>query len=156
MRSLSCSLFTLLPFTTALPDLYVRVFQSPFPAGNEGECDVMLLVERREMIEAFLKEIVSNVDYEYYPALSSFLEAQEHITIVRQKVTRIVKFLRTLLAKKSLHLVSFHEESHQTLKSSLLTLPQYFLLPCCTLLPSNAIPDFVDLRCFSASTARNL
>lgn len=69
----------------------------------------MLLVERREMIETFLKEIVSNVDYEYYPALSTFLEAHVHIAAVRQKVTRIVTFLRTLLAKKSLHLVSINK-----------------------------------------------
>lgn len=82
------------------------LLQAPFPAGNDGDTDVMLLVERREMIEAFIKELLMNVDYELYPPLAQFIEAKEHIVYLQRKVKSIVAFLRKLIARQALALVN--------------------------------------------------
>jgi hypothetical protein len=66
----------------------------------------MLLVERREMIESFLKELLQNVDYEQYEPLKVFMDAITHVTIVKNKIMKIIYFFRKVLAKNSLNFVS--------------------------------------------------
>lgn len=63
----------------------------------------MQLVERREMIEYFLKELLLNVDYELYEPLSQFIDATNFIGGFFNKLKLIIKYFRFNLAKKSLN-----------------------------------------------------
>jgi len=63
----------------------------------------MQLVERREMIELFLKELLCTVDYELYEPLSLFIEANRFISILHHKLKIIIKVFRMNVAKKSLN-----------------------------------------------------
>lgn len=66
---------------------------------------MMVLVERREMIENFLKEVVSLIDFELYSPLNKFLLAKENLTDLKHKVTKIVKYLRQRIARNKLNAV---------------------------------------------------
>lgn len=76
--------------------------QAPFPPGKDGEVDVMVLVERREMIEAFMKEVVSTIDFELYDPLDKFIEGKKNLQQLSEKLHIIVKFIRSKLVKKKL------------------------------------------------------
>ena len=66
----------------------------------------MILVERREHIEAFVKEVVANIDFSEYDPLSVFIDAHKHVAWLGSLVNKIVHLYRVYMAKKMLNLVS--------------------------------------------------
>lgn len=79
--------------------------KAPFPSGKDGETDVMILVERREMIEYFLKEVINNLDFELYQPLNVFIDAYSHMEVILKKLKIMIRFLRSIIAKKKLYSV---------------------------------------------------
>lgn len=63
----------------------------------------MILVERREMIEVLLKEIMNVLDFEAYAPLSEFMGAATHINFLIRKVDMMAKLMRSNLAKRRLY-----------------------------------------------------
>lgn len=78
----------------------------PFPSGKDGETDTMILVERREMIESLLKEILNVLDFEIYEPLYTFMDAEPHVLYLSKNVKIITKVLRSQIARKRLTQVS--------------------------------------------------
>ncbi len=78
----------------------------PFPSGKDGETDTMILVERREMIESLLKEILNVLDFEIYEPLYTFMDAEPHVLYLSKNVKIITKVLRSQVARKRLTQVS--------------------------------------------------
>jgi hypothetical protein len=62
----------------------------------------MILVERREMIENVLKEILLILDFEIYDELFEFMDADRHLKIITKNINIIMKFIRSILARKRL------------------------------------------------------
>eukprot|EP01040_Poterioochromonas_malhamensis_P005636 gene5634-6056_t len=77
-------------------------FTLPFPSGKDGETDTMILVERREMIESLLKEILNVLDFEIYEPLYTFMDAEPHVLYLSKNVKIITKVLRSQVARKRL------------------------------------------------------
>lgn len=65
----------------------------------------MVLVERRELIEGVLKEILAILDFEIYDELLEFMDAEQHLKVITKNINRIVKFMRSIMAKKRLNQV---------------------------------------------------
>jgi hypothetical protein len=66
----------------------------------------MVLVERREHIEHFLKEILANLDFSQYDPLSIFIDAHKHIAWLSHQMNKIVHCYRVFNAKRHLNMVS--------------------------------------------------
>ena len=66
----------------------------------------MILVERREMIEAIFKEILGVLDFEVYRPLGDFMDAFPHIDSLVKTVRKISNKMRSVLAKQRLNYVS--------------------------------------------------
>lgn len=66
----------------------------------------MILVERREMIESLLKEILNVLDFEIYEPLYTFMDAEPHVLYLSKNVKIITKVLRSQVARKRLTQVS--------------------------------------------------
>jgi hypothetical protein len=90
--------------------------KSPFPAGNEGDCDVMVLIERREMIEVFIQDVVNKIDFEVYEPLGDFICAKENMKRLLLKVVIIKRVFRRFIAKKKLNLRLFKFYSKELIK----------------------------------------
>lgn len=54
------------------------------------------------MIEGFMKEVVTTIDFELYDPLDKFIESKKNLQKLSQKLLIIVKFIRSKLAKKNL------------------------------------------------------
>lgn len=78
------------------------LLKAPFPAGKDGEVDVMILVERREMIEAYLKDVVNTIDFEMYDPLNHFIDGTKQLQRLLSNLAVIIRFFRLKLAKKKL------------------------------------------------------
>lgn len=65
----------------------------------------MVLIERREMIEIFMKELLTVVDFKMYEPLDSFIEGTIHLMLLQDKLRVVVRALRSYIAKKKLHFV---------------------------------------------------
>lgn len=63
----------------------------------------MILLERREMVEEFIQEVVSKIDYEVYEPLSNFINAKENMKILLDKLSLIINVIRKFIAKKKLN-----------------------------------------------------
>jgi hypothetical protein len=84
----------------------INIFnKAPFPKGKDGESDVMILVERKEMLDQFLKEIVTQIDFELYEPLNSFIDAKNKWINVKNKIKIICKAIRRYQIKKKLNMV---------------------------------------------------
>jgi len=66
----------------------------------------MVLVERREMIEIYLKEVVTTIDFEMYEPLDRFIDGTKNVQRLLEKLSIIKRFFRQKLAKKKLLSVS--------------------------------------------------
>lgn len=66
----------------------------------------MLLVERRELIETFVKETLELLDPEIYAPLALFLDSPPHFDHVRRQLKKVIKVLRRAPNKKKLLLVT--------------------------------------------------
>lgn len=84
-----------------------ELLTAPFPSGDDGEDDVMLLVERRELIETFVKETLELLDPEIYAPLALFLDSPPHFDHVRRQLKKVIKVLRRAPNKKKLLLRLF-------------------------------------------------
>eukprot|EP01031_Cornospumella_fuschlensis_P028131 gene28131-33970_t len=73
-----------------------------FPAGRDGEVDTMVLIERREMIEHFVREVLGVLDFMFYEPLDEFIEGRENVIRVQRKLEVIVRNMRSYIAKKKL------------------------------------------------------
>lgn len=65
----------------------------------------MVLLERREMVEEFIQEVVAKIDYELYEPLNNFISAKENLKPLFQKLALIVSTIRKHIAKKKLNMV---------------------------------------------------
>ena len=72
----------------------------------------MVLVERRDMIDALLKEILAKIDYWYFLPLRLFLKVDETIGPIEKKLVSFQRRLRRYLSKKY-----FNQVGHYTLMS---------------------------------------
>eukprot|EP01038_Epipyxis_sp_PR26KG_P016196 gene16196-22030_t len=76
--------------------------KAAFPVGEDGEDDVMVLVERREIIEEFLKEVAANLNYEVYEPFNQFIEAKANLIDLKVKVAQIYRIFRKYRAYRKL------------------------------------------------------
>lgn len=78
--------------------------ETQFPRGNEGEDDVMVLVERRELMESFLQEVTAKIDYRRYKPLARLIEISENLSRVQVMGSKIVKAVRRFMGRCKLNL----------------------------------------------------
>ena len=62
----------------------------------------MVLVERREMIEIYLKEVVTTIDFEMYEPLDRFIDGTKNVQRLLEKLSIIKRSFRQKLAKTKL------------------------------------------------------
>ena len=67
----------------------------------------MILLERREIMEEFIQEVIMKIDFELYEPLNIFIHAKENMKRLLIKVAIVKKTFRKFIAKKKLNLVSF-------------------------------------------------
>lgn len=68
--------------------------------------DTMILLERRELIEAFVKETLSVIDFKLYEPLDSFIEGSIHLVLLQDKLRVVVRNLRAYVSKRKMNFVS--------------------------------------------------
>jgi hypothetical protein len=84
------------------------------PLGDDGESDVMVLVERKEALDALIKEIVDNIDVSLYHPLNNFLKYSQNMSSFLMKVHTIQKTFRRFWAKKLFNFYLFQFYSNET------------------------------------------
>jgi hypothetical protein len=67
----------------------------------------MVLVERRELIEVWLQQLLTVLDCTLYEPLDSFIEGSNHLLLVLDKLRIIIRTMRVHVAKKKLLFVSY-------------------------------------------------
>jgi uncharacterized protein YfbU (UPF0304 family) len=67
----------------------------------------MILIERREMIESFVKEIVNVIDFTLYEPLDTFIEGTSHLRQLLSCLKIVFRALRSYIAKKKMNFVRF-------------------------------------------------
>jgi hypothetical protein len=85
--------------------------QTMFPNVVDFEDDVFALVERKENMEKFLREIVMTMDFLVYRPLFYFLNPHDEFRPVERKVTRIQAAVRMHFTKKRMIQVPSHPHS---------------------------------------------
>lgn len=82
------------------------ILQTLFPNVIDFEDDVFALVERKESMEKFLREIVMTMDFLVYRPLFYFLNPHDEFRPVERKVTCIQSTVRMHFTKKKMIQVS--------------------------------------------------
>jgi hypothetical protein len=86
-----------------------RTLIAPFPSAitnSQGDDDdIMVLVERKEMIDTLLKEILGKIDYAYYPPLKEFLRADVYLGVLERKFKCIQRKFRRHLSRSKFNQV---------------------------------------------------
>ena len=59
----------------------------------------MVLVERKEMLDAFIKEILLKIDYQRYPPLEEFINARSGMAAISHRVVLYQRLFRRYLAR---------------------------------------------------------
>lgn len=57
------------------------------------------------MVEEFIQEVVSKIDYELYQPLNNFISANENLKVLLDKLAMIITTIRKHIAKKKLNQV---------------------------------------------------
>lgn len=86
-------------FLSSYADL---IYKDIFPNVVDFEDDVFALVERKESMEKFLKEIVTTMDFLVYRPLFYFLNPHDEFRPVERKVTCIQSTVRMYFTKKKM------------------------------------------------------
>ena len=76
------------------------------PEPEDGtSTDVMILLERKEHLERFLKEIVQQLDVFIYTPLGKYINLQKSICPLVEKVSFLQRTIRKYLGKVNLNMV---------------------------------------------------
>lgn len=67
----------------------------------------MILLERKEQLDKFIKEVLSNVDVFLYPPLGKYINLSASIIPLTSKVIILQRKIRKYLSKINLNMVTF-------------------------------------------------
>ena len=73
----------------------------PFPEGKDGDADVFILLERKDEMEALIKDVVANLDFLLYAPLFAFLGAEAGLDLYVESLTLAQALVRSYIRRKS-------------------------------------------------------